>query len=255
MHVPSPSLHSDPAPLPLVPTRAAFLRSPVGWLRTLDPTQPLWQIVFFRFCSWIVMLLVTFLYRLRFYGLHNLPPSGTGGLLVVANHQSHWDPPVLGIAFRTRNMASIAREGLFKAPGLKQLLLGLGAIPIKESEGDAGAIRTAIAELKKGRLTLIFPEGSRSPDGEIKDFKRGAWVLLSRAKCDVMPAAIEGAFDSWPRRRHFPGLFGHRIGVAFGKPIPYNELKALGADAGLARLQSEVERLRADLAVRLGIER
>jgi len=253
MHAPSSSPHSGPATIP--PKRAAFLRSPVAWFRTLDPTQPLWQIVFFRFCYWLVMLLVTFLYRLRFFGLHNLPPSGTGGLLVVANHQSHWDPPVLGVAFRTRNMASIAREGLFKAPGLKQLLLGLGAIPIKESEGDAGAIRTAIAELKKGRLTLIFPEGSRSPDGEVKDFKRGAWVLLSRAKCDVMPAAIEGAFDSWPRQIHFPKLFGHRIGVSFGKPIPYDELKALGPDKGLERLRREVEQLRAELAQHIGVKR
>lgn len=233
----------------------SFVRSPVAWFRRLDATQPLWQIVFYRMCYWIVMLIVTLLYRLRFYGIENLPPPGAGGLLVVANHQSHWDPPILGISFRTRNMASIAREGLFKVPGLRQLLFGLGSIPIKEDEGDAAAIRTAIAELKKGRLTLIFPEGTRTPDGRIKEFKRGAWVLLSRAKVDVMPAAIEGAFDSWPRWNHFPRLFGHRIGVAFGKPIPYDELKALGPDAGLARLQSEVERLRADLALHLGIDR
>lgn len=235
--------------------RPSFVRSPVAWFRRFDATQPLWQILFYRTCYWIVMLVVTFLYRLRIHGVRNLPPPGTGGLLVVANHQSHWDPPILGISFRTRNMASIAREGLFKVPGLRQLLLGLGSIPIKEDEGDAAAIRTAIAELKKGRLTLIFPEGTRTPDGEVKGFKRGAWVLLSRAKVDVMPAAIEGAFDSWPRWDHFPRLFGCRIGVSFGKPIPYDELKALGPDAGLARLQSEVERLRADLARELQISR
>ena len=252
MDAPTPRRESTPA---LSARTPSFLRSPIAWFKRFDPTQPLWQVVFYRVCYWLVLLVVTFLYRLRFYGSTNLPPAGTGGLLVVANHQSHWDPPVLGIAFRTRNMASIAREGLFKAPGLKQLLLGLGSIPIKESEGDAGAIRTAIAELKKGRLTLIFPEGSRSPDGEIKDFKRGAWVLLSRAKCDVMPAAIEGAFDSWPRTTHFPRLFGHRIGVSFGKPIPYEELKALGPDKGLALLRSEVERLRADLAHHIGVDR
>lgn len=230
----------------------SFLRSPTAWFRRFDPTEPLWQVVFYRFCYWVVLIIVTLVYRLRFFGSTNLPPAGSGGLLVVANHQSHWDPPVLGIAFRTRNMASIAREGLFKVPGLKQLLLGLGSIPIKEDEGDAGAIRTAIAELKKGRLTLIFPEGSRSPDGEIKEFKRGAWVLLSRAKVDVMPAAIEGAFDSWPKQNHFPKLFGHRIGVAFGKPIPYAELKALGPDKGLERLRAEVQSLREELRRRLG---
>lgn len=249
MDAPRRALTSADIPAP------RFLRSPVAWFRRLDPTQPIWQIIFFRVCYWMVLLVVTFFYRLRFFGSANLPPSGTGGLLVVANHQSHWDPPVIGVAFRSRNMASIAREGLFKVPGLKQLLLGLGSIPINEKEGDAGAIRTAIAELKKGRLTLIFPEGSRSPDGEIQEFKRGAWVLLSRAKVDVMPAAIDGAFDSWPRRNHFPRLFGHRIGVSFGKPIPYAELKALGPDAGLARLRSEVKQLRDELGAHLGIKR
>ncbi len=251
MDAPDSPITTDSRPAahqpPNVPPRA------LDRLRRLDPPQPLWQITFYRFCYWVVMVIATLLFRLRFYGSSNLPPAG--GLLVVANHQSHWDPPVIGIAFRTRNMASIAREGLFKVPGLKQLLLGLGSIPIKEDEGDAAAIRTAIAELKKGRLTLIFPEGTRSPDGHIRQFKRGAWVLLSRAKVDVMPAAIEGAFDSWPRTSHFPRLFGHRIGVSFGKPIPYHELKALGPDAGLERLRSEVECLRADLAAHLGVAR
>ncbi|MBX3407835.1 MAG: 1-acyl-sn-glycerol-3-phosphate acyltransferase [Phycisphaeraceae bacterium] len=219
-------------------------------LRSLDPTQPLSQILFYRFCYWLVMLPVTLLYRFRIFGAGNLPRRG--GLLVVCNHQSHWDPPILGISFRTRNMASIGREGLFRVPVLSQIIRGLGCIPIKEDEGDAGAIRAAIAELKRGRVMLIFPEGTRTPDGEIKEFKRGAWVLLSRAKVDVLPAAIEGAFDSWPRSNHLPSLFGHRIAVSLGKPIPFDELKALGPERGLARLREEVQRLHTELAEKMG---
>ena len=214
---------------PSVPLRAYGLRGP-------DPTQPLWQVIFYRSCYWIVMLLTTILYRLRLYGVGNVPRSGCGGLLLVANHQSFLDPPLIGIALRRRNMASLARENMFRVPGLRQLLLGLGSIPLRETEGDAGAIRAAIAELRKGRVMLIFPEGSRSWDGEIKPFKRGAWLLLSRAKADVLPAAVAGAFDAWPRSQKLPSLLGSRVGVAFGRPIPYAELKALGPEAGLARL-------------------
>ena len=214
-------------------------------LRSLDPSQPHSQILFYRVCYWLVMLVVTLLYRFRIFGAGNLPRDG--GLLVVCNHQSHWDPPILGVSLRYRNMASIGREGLFRVPVLSQIIRGLGCIPIKEDEGDAGAIRAAIAELKKGRVMLIFPEGTRTPDGEIKEFKRGAWVLLSRARVDVLPAAIEGAFDSWPRSDRLPALLGHRIAVSLGAPIRFEELKALGPERGLARLREEVGRLHAEL--------
>ena len=249
---------SSPAPFgqrTLAPTPPARARRFAGRLRGFDPTQPLRQIIFYRCCYWIVMLLTTLLYRLRVYGAGNVPPSGAGGVLVVANHQSYLDPPLIGIALRKRNMASLAREGMFRVPGLRQLLLGLGSIALRETEGDAGAIRTAIAELKKGRLMLIFPEGSRSRDGEVKAFKRGAWLLLSRAKVDVVPAAVAGAFDAWPRHQRFPTLLGQRVGVAFGRPIAYEELKALGPEAGLARLQREVEALRAELMGHIGTTR
>jgi 1-acyl-sn-glycerol-3-phosphate acyltransferase len=214
-------------------------------LRATDPSQPLWQILLYRACRKICAVALAVLYRMEVRGLEHVPAQG--GLLLVSNHQSHLDPPLLGVAIGRRNMAALARTGLFSNRVFGWLLRGLGAIPIRQNEGDTAAIRAAIAELRKGRVVLIFPEGSRSPDGAIHPFKRGTWLLLNRAQCDVLPAAVEGAFDAWPRRRLIPKLFGQRCMVAFGPPIPYAKLKELGADGALEHLAREIDGLRLGL--------
>lgn len=218
-------------------------------LKRLDPGQAVGQILFYRLCYWIVLGLFVLLYRARFFNTRSVPRSG--GLLIIANHQSHLDPPLLGVAIRDRNMAAIAREGLFKHWPMGLLLRGLGCIAIKEDEGDAGAIRSAIAQLKAGRVVVIFPEGSRSPDGALKHFKRGVWVLLARSGVPILPAAVEGCYDAFPRGAAFPKLFGQRVAVAFGEPIRFAELKALGADGALQMLANRVESLRLNLRAKI----
>jgi 1-acyl-sn-glycerol-3-phosphate acyltransferase len=220
-------------------------------LRGLDPGQTTAQILFYRLFYWILLILFIVIYRARFFNTRNVPDAG--GLLVIANHQSHLDPPLVGVALRRRNMAAIAREGLFRVPVLGWWLRMVGCIAIKEAGGDAAAMRAGIEQLKRGRLIVIFPEGSRSPEGTIQEFKRGVWLLMMRSGVPVLPAAVEGCYDAWPRRRKLPHVFGQRVGVSFGSPIAFEDLKAMGADGGLARLRSDVERLRADLRGRLNL--
>lgn len=218
-------------------------------LRLCDPGRPLWQIALYRACRKAASAFVHTFYRVRYVGKENIPP--TGGVLLISNHQSHLDPPLLGTGLGRRNMASLARVGLFGNRFFGWMLRGLGAIPLKQNESDTGAMRAAIAELKAGRILLVFPEGSRSPDGAVHDFKRGTWLLLSRADCLVLPAAVEGAFDAWPRERLLPRLFGQRCMVAYGPPIPSQELKAMGADQGLEHLARVIDAMRMDLRRRL----
>ncbi len=218
-------------------------------LRALDPPQSLWQILFYRVGYWILLSFFVLFYRARFFGTLNIPDSG--GLLIIANHQSHLDPPLVGVGIRRRNMAAIAREGLFKTFPFGLMLRGVGCIPIKEASGDAGAMRTAIEQLKRGRVVVIFPEGSRSNDGSLGEFKRGVWLLMMRSGVPVLPAAVEGCFAAWPRTRTLPRLFGQRVAVNYGVPIPFADLKALGSEKGLATLAASVESLRLDLRATL----
>lgn len=233
---------------PTTPLVQGQSSAPPRWrnrLRGGDPDRPLAQVLFYRLCAWVVLAFFVLVYRARVYGAERIPARG--GLLVIANHQSHFDPPLVGVALLPRHAAMIARQSLFRFP-LGLMLRGFGAIPIKDDEGDAGAMRAAIAQLSAGRVVVIFPEGSRTPDGRMQPFKRGVWLLMTRARATVLPAAVDGCFEVFPRTARRPRLFSRRLAVAFGEPLAFETLKAMGSEAGLAELARRVETLRGELA-------
>jgi len=211
-------------------------------IRALCPGRSIAGIGFYAFVRWLagVALLVTF--GLRAKNSKNMP--ATGPVLVVANHQSHLDPPAIGIIL-PRHLTYLARASLFKNPLFGAFIRGLSSVPLKEGKGDAAAIRTAIEQLGMGRAILIFPEGSRTLDGEMTPFKRGVWLLLSRAKCPVLPVGIDGAFEAWPRGTSLPRLFrGNRVAIEVGEPIASEMLLAMKPDDGLALLAERINTLR-----------
>ncbi|MFN0012274.1 MAG: lysophospholipid acyltransferase family protein [Phycisphaerales bacterium] len=195
----------------------------------------------FEVCWFACWLVFTLIYRQRTRGCHRIPARGP--LLVVANHQSHLDPPAIGMAFRTRHLSFLARDSLFRVPLLGRLIRALNSTPVARGTSDTAAIRTTLALLAHGRAVLVFPEGTRSTDGSLGPFKRGVWLLLSRAKCPVLPVAISGSNKAWPRASLLPRLLSPPITVHVGQPIPAEALLALGPDAGLARIRAEIESL------------
>lgn len=198
---------------------------------------------------WTFIAKIVHLFFIAFYGIkrrgkENVPR--TGAHIYVANHQSHYDPPIVGVLVRDRPFSSLARASLFHNPAFSWLIRSLGAVPIEQGRGDAGAIRTAIQELEAGRCVLIFPEGSRSPDGLVHPFQRGVMLLLRKAQVPVVPVALEGAFDIWPAHRKKPRWSG-RLAVRAAPPIPYDELMKDGPDAALERLRREIDTMRLEL--------
>ncbi len=203
------------------------------------------QRCFYWFAWGAVTCLLTLLYRFRRLHLGRFPESGP--VLVVCNHQSHFDPPMIGLCVRNRQFRPLARASLFRNPVFARIIGALNAIPLRDNEGDIQAIRAALAQLRAGEVVSVFPEGSRTPDGEIKEFQRGATLLLKRARCPVVPMAIEGAFDIWPKSRALPQLWGGPLLIAVGEPIGHEELLRNGPEAALDRLRAEVEALHESL--------
>lgn len=199
------------------------------------------QWYWYECCRIAIRLGATLAFRTRYAGLENVPK--TGPVLVVANHQSNLDPPLIGAGCR-RHMNFLARQSLFRGP-LGPLIRSLDAIPLdREGFGLAG-VKETLRRLKDGKMVLIFPEGTRTPDGEIHEFKPGFVSLAVRAKAAILPAAIEGAFEAWPRGKALPRL--RPVHVAFGKPIPFDELQRLSEPEMIAELERRVREAQAML--------
>ncbi|HYF15286.1 MAG TPA: lysophospholipid acyltransferase family protein [Phycisphaerales bacterium] len=213
-------------------------RSP---LRARQPGASPGSILFYILCRKISRAVVWAFFGLRADGVENVPPEGA--LLLVANHQSYLDPPAIGSVITKRNLDYIAKAELFRVPLLGPLIRTLNSIPVHGGAQDIGSIKEVLAHLAIGRGTLIFPEGGRSEDGEMKPFKRGAALLVKRARCRVVPVAIDGAYKAWPPGRAFPLPWSSRVRVRFGGAIEHEELMKDGPDAAVERLEREVAAL------------
>jgi 1-acyl-sn-glycerol-3-phosphate acyltransferase len=173
------------------------------------------------------------LFRLRCTGRENEPTSG--GALVLSNHQSMFDPPVIGATLE-RRLNYMARETLFKFAPFRLLIESVDAIPIDREGLGLSGLKETLRRLKRGEMVLIFPEGTRSYDGEVAPLKPGFSALARRAKVPLLPIGIDGAYQAWPRDQAFPGL--STIHIHIGEPIPAEE----AATADERELVAEVER-------------
>jgi 1-acyl-sn-glycerol-3-phosphate acyltransferase len=181
------------------------------------------------------------LFRIRCRDRQYVPASG--GALVLANHQSYLDPMLMGLAC-DRRLNFMARETLFRYAPFRWLIRSLDAIPLDRDGLGLSGLKETLRRVRAGEIVVIFPEGTRSHDGEIQPLKGGFAALARRARVPLVPVAIEGAFQCWPRTRPIP--FPGRIDMQFGPPMHPDEIAKLD-DRELMR---EVEhRLRACLAL------
>lgn len=188
-------------------------------------------------------------YRFRAWGVRRVPLRGP--TLLVSNHQSFFDPIIVGLPLSRRRFYALARKTLWDSRWVGWLITRLNAIPVdQETPGDLKAMRACLDVLKRDQALVIYPEGARTMTGEVQPFQTGTMLLIKRARPMIVPVAIEGAFDAWPRTRKLPRPTG-RIGVMYGDPIPADDLLAMKPDAALERLRGEVEAMRQRIAARL----
>jgi 1-acyl-sn-glycerol-3-phosphate acyltransferase len=174
--------------------------------------------------------------RLQAEGVETLPESGP--VLVVGNHDSHWDPLMVGIsAIRRRQIKALAKAELWDVRGLAPVLNGMGQIPIERDAGDAGALARAIEELRRGACIGVFPEGTRSR-GKVLRARSGVGRLaLEVPEAKLVCVAIEGTSDltGFPRR---PKLRVRFFEPAGGQAQPGEEAGELAV-----RLLAEIREL------------
>jgi len=152
--------------------------------------------------------------RFRAWGLDHVPRRG--GALLASNHQSFLDPTLVGTPLR-RQAYYMTRRTLFEVPVLGWLIRAVNGFPVDRGGVDRAAVRTAVDILARGHILVVFPEGTRTPDGEIKAFRPGFAMLASQAGVPIVPAAVHGAYEVWPRQQRLPRP-GH-VHVAYGAPV------------------------------------
>lgn len=210
-----------------------------------DATQ---QRLFYRFFRGLCRTLMVLLFRA--YARHPERVPATGAVLIAANHQAYLDPPLVGGFVRFRECHFLAKAGLFTHKLFGWIITGLNSVPIQEATdgggGDIGAIKEILRRLELGEAVVIFPEGGRTLDGAMHEFKRGVSLLVKRSACPVVPVAVEGCFDAWPRNGKMRPM-GARIAVMYGEAIPHDELMKDGAEAALRRLEREIDAMRMQL--------
>ena len=151
-----------------------------------------------------------FLFRGQTKGISNLPKIG--GVVVVSNHGSHLDPPILGHALG-RPVAFMAKTELFKVPILSFIISACGAYPVKRGAGDREALRTASNRLIEGWATGVFLDGTRQDDGRVNDPKAGAALLAARTGCPILPVAIVNSHRAFPKGSLIPRLVSIHLKV------------------------------------------
>jgi len=159
-------------------------------------------------------------FGLKTYGLANIPD--TGPFVVASNHASNLDPILLGFTIVKRQIGFLAKEELFHVPLLKSVIPLWGAFPVKRGSRDSGAIETFLETLSHGKPLLLFPEGTRTLDGELQPAKTGVGRLLYGAKVPVIPAYVAGTFECFRKGSRFPRP--GRTSVSYGQPVPLEGL-------------------------------
>ncbi|HEY9846894.1 MAG TPA: lysophospholipid acyltransferase family protein [Candidatus Caenarcaniphilales bacterium] len=151
--------------------------------------EPVTSLFLYHLFKWSVVSPVLHLYlRGRIYGAEKVPQ---GPLVVVSNHASYFDPPIISNCIR-RPVAYMAKQELFQVPVLGTLIQWYGAYPVKRGLGDRGALRAALASLEAGWATGVFLQGTRTASGRILDPKLGAALIAAKAQAPLLPVSLWG---------------------------------------------------------------
>ncbi len=178
--------------------------------------EPPFNLFMYHLFKWTIVAPTFYgILRGRVYGKENVPDRGP--FVVVSNHASDFDPPLLSNCVG-RPVAFMAKEELFRIPVLKQAIRLYGAYPVKRGQSDRQAIRNALNFLAQGWATGIFLQGTRTLDGKITEPKLGAMLIAAKAQVPILPACLWGTHAILPKGATRPKP--HPVTVRFSQLIP-----------------------------------
>jgi long-chain acyl-CoA synthetase len=177
----------------------------------------------------IVRMIRATLFRIELSGLENLPKSGA--YIISPNHQSYLDPFMICpmLPFRIfRNLFFVGAVEYFETPLTQWFARLANLVPVDPDSNLVPAMQAGAFGLARGKILVLFPEGERSIDGPVKKFKKGAPILAQHMHVPIVPVAIKGVFELWPRGRSFNWRLlrlwsRHRVRIVIGEPMMFVE--------------------------------
>ena len=180
------------------------------------------------------------------HGRHNLPRRGP--YIISPNHQGYLDPAIVCsvVPYRVfKDMFFVGAAEYFETPFTKWLARKIKLMPVDPDANLVSAMQASAFGLQRGKILMLFPEGERSIDGTVKRFKKGAPILAQHLGVPIVPVAIRGAYEMWPRNRGINWRkllpLGHRVRVSFGEPVRFDATADYAASAN--QLRERVQRL------------
>jgi long-chain acyl-CoA synthetase len=231
-------------------TRTSSREQAAGWKSVLqeEPTDPevlalarhgrLWEHFLFAFFQ-PLQIFASDRFHLRVSGLEKIPAQGP--YIISSNHQSYLDPVVLASVLPWtvfRNLFAVGTSEIFGAGIMRRLARWLRVIVVDPDANLVSAMRAGAFGLKHGRVLILYPEGERSIDGTPKTFKKGAAILSLHLQVPILPVAIEGFHEAWPRGKPFQKFAP--LEIQFGEPI-YPPLEAEASEAAYEKLTAELK--------------
>jgi len=189
-------------------------------------------------CWWSFILLLGG----RAWGHRHVPRRG--GVLLVSNHQSYLDPMLATLAL-PRQCSYMARESLFRVRTFRVLIGSLNAFPVRRGTADLRGVKETLRRLRDGYAVLIFPEGTRSAGGQMGPIQPGVGMLARRACVPVVPVAIDGACQVWPRDRTLPRP--GTVHIKYGRPFSVEQVQRMTPEELVSRCRDRIGSLLADL--------
>ncbi len=180
-----------------------------GWLT--NSHNFLYKVILF-----LVFWFFKIVYRNAIYGSENFY---AGSAILAANHASFYDPPLLSVS-TPYEVHFLARKTLFTPFLFGGLIRRLNAHPVSGKAQDVAVFKTVLRLMKEGKKVIIFPEGTRSRDGQLQSIKPGVAMLVARTGAAVIPVYLHGTFSIWPEHKKFPRIFG-KTACVFGSPLHF----------------------------------
>ncbi len=171
-------------------------------------------------------------FRWQVFNAERVPLKG--GVIIASNHASFLDPPLVGSAL-SRDINYLARESLFRYPGIGALLRSWNAVPVDRDGGGAKGLKIILNRLLDGNGIILFPEGTRTKDGKLQPARSGIGLIVIKSEAVVVPVRTFGTFECYNRKWKFH--LPKRLAVKYGQPMKFEALRAEAKTCDKTRLK------------------